>query len=429
MKGHFFVMEGSSVLEVDKQARVVVQPVIDWLMEDARHYLQRTQLLFGQFCAELIGLGIPVDRVTIHIRQLHPEFEARTLLWTSDAGGAVLHDRAHGIRNNDLFLKSPVKTVILDGQTVRRRLSDRDCPLDYPIVADLKEAGFTDYTIRPFFFAKQERMAISFATKAPEGFSDLCIAIFDALMPAFGACVELTETKRTGRMLLDTYVGSQAGGRVWSGDIRRGEGTEIEAAIWLCDLRSFSSLSSVLPRNHIIDLLNRYFDAICAPVEREGGEILKFIGDAALAIFRRDTPKASVNSAIVAAEEALKSLDSLNTALRDEGCPSWPLRCGISIHYGKMMYGNIGANNRLDFTVIGSDVNLVDRLQDLTREVDPPLVLSSCAARYTCRDSRSMGGFRFKGFTEEQEAYCLGCSAHVPCVDHEAAAKEAVSGG
>ncbi len=422
-------MEGSSALEVDKQARVAVQPVIDWLMADARQYLHRTQLLFGQFCAELLGLGIPIDRATMHIRQLHPEFEARTLLWTSDAGGAVIHDRAHGIRNNALFLESPVKTVIIDEQTVRRRLSDPDCPLDYPIVADLKESGFTDYTIRPFFFAKQERMAISFATKAPEGFSDLCLAIFDALMPAFGACVELTETKRTGRLLLDTYVGSQAGGRVWSGDIRRGQGTEIEAAIWLCDLRSFSSLSSVLPRDHIIDLLNRYFDAICEPVEQEGGEVLKFIGDAALAIFRKDTPKASVNSAIVAAEEALKSLDVLNAALRDEKCPSWPLRCGISVHYGKMMYGNIGANNRLDFTVIGSDVNLVDRLQDLTREVDPPLVLSSCAANYTCRDSRRMGRFRFKGFAEEQDAYCLGCSVDAICPDEKPAARKAVSAG
>ena len=428
MKRHLFVMEGSSALEVDKQARVVVQPVIDWLVQDARQYLHRTQLLFGQFCAELIGLGIPVDRVTIHIRQLHPEFEARTLLWTSDAGGAVIHDRAHGIRNNELFLKSPVKTVIMDEQTVRRRLSDPDCLLDYPIVADLKGAGFTDYTIRPFFFAKQERMAISFATKAPEGFSDLCIAVFDALMPTFGACIELTETKRTGRLLLDTYVGSQAGQRVWSGDVRRGEGTDIEAAIWLCDLRGFSSLSTIMPRNEVIGLLNRYFDAVCEPVEQEGGEVLKFIGDAALAIFRQDTPKASVNSAIVAAEKALKSLEVFNETLHDPSCPSWPLRCGISIHYGEMMYGNIGAMDRLDFTVIGADVNLAARLQDLTRDIDPPLVLSACAAHHSCRETRSIGRFRFKGFAKEQEAYCLG-SAHIPRTGHEAAAKKAVNAG
>ncbi len=422
-------MEGSSALDVDRQARAAVQPVVDWLVGDARQYLHRTQLLFGQFCAELLGLGIPVDRVTVHIRQLHPEFEARTLLWTSDAGGAVIHDRAHGIRNNDLFLKSPVKTVILDEQTVRRRLGDPDCPLDYPIVADLKQAGYTDYTIRPFFFAKQERMAISFATKAPESFSDLCIAIFDALMPTFGACIELTETKRTGRMLLDTYVGSQAGGRVWSGDVKRGEGSDIEAAIWLCDLRSFSSLSSIMPRDEIIGLLNRYFDAICEPVAQEGGEVLKFIGDAALAIFRKETPKASVNSAIVAAERALESLEVFNNTLHDARCPSWPLRCGISIHYGEMMYGNIGAMSRLDFTVIGSDVNLAARLQDLTREIDPPLVLSACAAHHACRETHSIGRFQFKGFNEEQEAYCLGCSAHVPRANKLALAKEAVNAG
>jgi adenylate cyclase len=251
-------------------------------------------------------------------------------------------------------------------------------------------------------------MAISLTTRRPEGFAERDIAAFESLLPAFAALIELIETRRTARLLLDTYVGPDAGSQVLAGDIQRGQGHAIEAVVWFSDIRGFSQLSNTLPSSEVIELLNAYFDVMAEPIKARGGEILKFLGDGLLAIFPVETISAQTcrnagAGALAAAEAALVGLDALNTTRRAVGQAE--IQTGIALHIGEMMYGNVGSADRLDFTVIGAAVNLVVRLEGLTRGLEPPIVCSAPLAELCGRPLRSLGLHELKGFAEPQEAF------------------------
>ncbi len=394
--------------QLDEAARERLRGVLHWLYEEAGPLLPRTSLFFGGFCAALRRAGLPVERASLHLRQLHPQFAARTLLWNADAGGAVEQDRRHGVSNTPLFLRSPVKPIYEGAPAIRRRLDGSDA-LDYPVLDDLKEQGYSDYTIRPVRYSAKQPMALSIATKAPQGFSERDLAILDALLTPFGSLLELAETRRTTGLLLDTYLGPQAGRQVLAGDILRGQGRHIEAVVWMSDLRNFTELSNSLPLDKVITLLDAYFDAMCGPVRERDGEILKFIGDSVLAVFPIPEGQAgcpvATHRALEAAEQAIERLEALNDELAGQELPR--LRAGIALHSGEVMYGNVGAADRLDFTVIGPAVNLVSRLGPLARDLDPPIVVSARLAGYLDRPLRRLGAFALKGFAETQEAYAL----------------------
>ncbi|MDX1711801.1 MAG: adenylate/guanylate cyclase domain-containing protein [Rhodovibrionaceae bacterium] len=386
------------------------QAVIAWLLDRARHTTGRTTALLSQLCERLVASGVPLDRASLHVRQLHPMFAARTLLWLSESGGSVEVDRQHGVQNTAMFLRSPVKPIYEGGEAIRRRLIDPDCPMDYPVLEDLRAQSYTDYTIRPLLFSGHRPMAIGFSTKHPEGFSEAQIETLEAVLSPLAAVLELHEQQRTARLLMDTYIGRSAGERVLGGAIRRGYGEIIPAAIWYCDLRGFSSLSEEIELDSLISTLNDYFDHVGAAIEAAGGEILKFIGDGILAIFPLENTDKTAGArasgkALEAANRALGELEDLNRKRREEGKPE--IRYGISLHIGDVMYGNVGAKARLDFTVIGPAVNLTCRLENLTRDVEPPLVLSQAFAQCCGRSVKSLGRFKLKGIAAEQEAFTL----------------------
>ncbi|MEE8187951.1 MAG: adenylate/guanylate cyclase domain-containing protein, partial [Kiloniellales bacterium] len=250
---------------------------------------------------------------------------------------------------------------------------------------------------------------VSIATDRPGGFTELDIAILDATLPAFAAVVELQQLRRTARDLLNTYVGPNTGERIFSGAIKRGDGEKIHAVLWYSDLRGFTALSETQPLDQVIALLDGYFDAIAQPVVERGGEILKFIGDAMLAIFPCDTDEAAVcgacDAAVAAAEAAVARVCALNETHRPEDGAA--IECGVAVHLGEVMYGNIGAADRLDFTVIGPAVNLVSRLEDLGAQLGQPIVVSAALAGIARREFRSLGRHPLKGIAEKQEAFTL----------------------
>jgi adenylate cyclase len=395
----------------DIQAKEAAQPVFDWLLGDGRWLLTRTTLFFAGFCNKLREIGIPVERCSLHIRQLHPQIQARSLIWNADAGGAVQIDRHRGVDNNHAYHQSPIKPIYEGQPAIRRRLESPDCLNDFSILDDLRRQQYCDYTVRPLSYSNHKNPnAISLATRRLGGFSDHDLAIFDQLMPAFASALELIETKSTARTLLDTYVGRKAGEQVLAGDITRGQGQNINAVLWMSDMRDFSGMSCDLEQDEVIALLNSYFGVMGEAIQNHGGEILKFIGDAVLAIFPTDGAcllcREPAERAVSAAEEALTALDDFNRHRR--GDKQQPIiRTGIALHIGRMTYGNVGTADRLDFTVIGSAVNLVARLEDLTKQLDPPLVFSAELAKALQRPLRSMGRFQLKGFSEPQEAFTL----------------------
>ena len=215
--------------------------------------------------------------------------------------------------------------------------------------------------------------------------------------------------RRTAVALLETYLGRESGERVLTGGIKRGQGQVIHAVLWYCDMRNFTELTEQEPLEDVIALLNRYFEIVGASIEKFGGEILKFIGDGVLAIFPlRGSANGACFACAAALDAALEALDAVKACSEErlaEGKRN--LRCGIALDRGEVMYGNVGTPSRLDFTVIGPAVNLAARLEDLTHDLDPPLVVSSAVASSTLLPMRSLGHHKFKGIEAPQEAFTL----------------------
>jgi adenylate cyclase len=252
---------------------------------------------------------------------------------------------------------------------------DGDGALPYPICDDLRAEGGTDYLAVALPYTDGEMGYVSWATRAPGGFSDEQVAALMALAPELALRVEVASAYHATQALLQVYLGRNAGDRVARGAFRRGGGERIEAAIWFCDLRGFASLCDERSPEEVVSLLDAYFEHVAGAVMAEGGEVLKLIGDALLAIFpvAGDAP-AACRRALAAAERALGALADLNVARAERGEPT--LAMGVGLHLGEVMYGNVGARDRLDFTVISSSVNEAARLESLCKPLATPLVLS-----------------------------------------------------
>ena len=394
---------------VSGEAAARAAPVIDWLIHSERIKPGRMVPLLERYAKRLVMAGVPVARLSLHIRQLHPQLAARSLVWEAERGTATELSHEHSARYEPGYQASPVKIIFEGGDAIRRRLTDPDCPLDFPILRDFQEAGVTDYMILPIGVSGGDASAISIATHAPEGFRDQDIATLQATLPAFGAILELQQLRRTARDLLSTYVGPNTGDLIFSGSVHRGDGEIIHAIVWYCDLRRFTAMSECVPLPEVISILNKCFDRMAQPVVANGGEILKFIGDAILAIFPceagADAVCTAADAAITAAEAAVAGVAALNDDLGDTGGPL--VHCGVAIHVGEVMYGNVGAADRLDFTVIGPAVNLVTRMEPLCAELEQSIVVSSSLANASQREFRSLGEYAFKGIAKKQEVFTL----------------------
>lgn len=392
------------------EARLRAVPIADWLLEQRPENTPMVEIVTA-YVERLREAGVPVDRCSLNMPQLHAQLLARSILWDSEQGAQEI-DRQHGLERNSGYLDSPVRVIYEGGGPIRRRLEDPDCEMDFPVLEDLKPQGFTDYSILPLKFSTGKLNALGFATKRPGGFSQLDLDTIDATLPALGAVMELRHVRRTSTHLLDTYLGHNAGRRVLNGTIRRGEGERIFAVLWFCDLRGFTELSEQRPMEEVVEVLNRYFDTMGMAVERRGGEILKFIGDGMLAIFPCeevvDGRCDAADRAIAGAEAALKGLGKLNKELAEEG--KGELDCGIAIHVGEVLYGNVGAADRLDFTAIGPAVNKVCRLEGLCKVQGTRIVLSEELVRRSHRLGHTfsdIGRHELKGIAGPQQAFTL----------------------
>ncbi|MFZ5790295.1 MAG: adenylate/guanylate cyclase domain-containing protein [Pseudomonadota bacterium] len=377
-----------------------------WLLEEGRRAATLDEAVAG-LGELLIAEGLPLARLGIHLRALHPQVRGLRVLWLP--GQPPLRTLyGHDSAVAEAYALSPLAAAYASGEPIRRRLEGRAEAFDFPVLHDLKDEGLTDYLVTPLTFGSGERHGVSWASRAEGGFSDQHLADIRALMPALTSMIEIHYGRRTLAYLLEVYLGREAGRRVLMGSIRRGEATTIAAALWYCDLRGFTGLSDRLERDQIIELLNDYFDCMAAPVEALGGEILKFVGDAMLAIFPMkddlDRDRACLD-ALAAAERALLDLDTLNLRRAESGKPE--LKVGLGLHAGAVSYGNIGAPARLDFTVIGPAVNLVTRIESLCPLLGQPLLASKpfaspCGSRLT-----SLGRHSLKGIEEPQEVFGL----------------------
>jgi adenylate cyclase len=378
--------------------------VIDWLMDGARSTPLAQEVLTA-ICERLTAAGLPLWRAVVFVRTLHPQILGRRFVWRPDTG-TIVTEGSFDLLDRDVFRNSPMTYVTTSGAAFRRRLADPDCPLDYPILQDLRDEGITDYLVSPLRFTNGDIHFASWATKQPGGFAESEIAALDAIVVPLTRVAEIRALHRVAGVLLSTYVGENAGARVLAGQIRRGHTDAIHAAIWLSDMRGFTMLADRLPPQALVDLLNRYFDCQVPPILEQGGEVLKFMGDGLLAIFPIGDGAAAAQvcaSALAAAHDARVNIAKLQAAADDDA----GVRFGLALHVGDVLYGNIGGGNRLDFTCIGPAVNLAARLEKLAGRLGRTILVSQEFARHSGDGLEPIGKFAVAGFAAEQTAFGL----------------------
>ena len=199
--------------------------------------------------------------------------------------------------------------------------------------------------------------------------------------------------------------------RVLTGAIGRGSVEAIRAVIWFSDLRGFTRLTDTLPRDALIEMLNDYLEAMACPVHDNHGQILKFMGDGLLATFdltARDEA-AVCRDALKAAAELRSAFLAFNQERKAAGKPVMDF--GLALHLGEVLYGNIGASDRLDFTVVGPAVNEASRIQALCRSLERNILISSTFQEVACGGPaglESLGFHALRGVREPQELFTLG---------------------
>ena len=257
-------------------------PVIDWLLHEGRH-LAAPEALVGDLCARVRSAGMPIDRVAFFFGTLHPQYFGIAMYW--DGASVRVLEASFQMRETDEVRTSPARRITEGERVIRRRLERADCPADFAVLQELRAAGMTDYVIAEVVFGNGARNSVSLATRRPGGFTDHDIFEVQRLLHPFGMAMEIHVGRALSKTLLETYLGRISGSRVLDGQIKRGDGEEIDAVIWFSDLRDSTPLSRALGERRFLELLNDYFEATAGAVLENGGEVLRFIGDASLAVF------------------------------------------------------------------------------------------------------------------------------------------------
>lgn len=344
---------------------------------------------------------LPIDLLVFHIRLPHPELVGHTCTWAPGESVEVTQ-RQHGFLESQEFQSSPMRRVMESELSLHMR---RDDPSGH---AWMELDVFQDRNLTEHIVAslgnRDGPSAVSFCTAAPSGFLPDHCALIGRILPMLRCIVELRVLRQTETILLDTYVGAASAQRILAGNVRRGQIDTLEAALMVCDLRGFTALSNRLPGARILEVLDMYFDRVVPEIIQGGGEVLKFMGDAVMAYFTNDNPEVAV---ALASNAAFSILDRL----AETKIPDFAMEASIALHYGAVSYGNIGSGGRLDFTLIGPDVNLLNRIQGACSDAGKPLLMSRRFADLLISPStRLVERRKLKGFTEEIELHEPSCA-------------------
>lgn len=392
----------------------LVQEVSDWLIHQG---LGRTdfETVIAGFCERLRAAGVPLGRGMVAVRTLHPEIDAHSFIWRPDRPLEAADFGTDEAPSED-FLASPLHYLLTHrGETeLRRRLTGPDAVLDFRVLAELRDQGFTDYCIMKVPFSvtagtdPSTGMLCSWVADAAGGFCDGDIEVLRRLVLRLALSVSTILQREITLNVLDTYVGRDAGARILSGEIRRGSLREIDAVILFMDLRGFTALADRYDGGAMAGLLNGYFERIVPPVVENGGEILKYMGDGILATFNLEDREAAdvCATGLDAALASLRAVADWNAERLTAGEPVMGL--DIAIHLGRVLSGNVGTPSRLDFTVIGAAVNEASRLEALCDSLGLNLVVSETFARAATRCGgrlKSLGRHSLRGVRGDQELF------------------------
>ncbi len=399
--------------ETDK----IAAPLIAWIIEQGLHGVSREGILKG-YCERLVQAGLPLLRFHVAQRAFHPKFGGIGFSWT----------RAEGLSHQyfqrqetpvDAWLQSPFYRMLQqDNEEFRSFFGIQDMA-DFPLIRDLSKTGATDYFATRLMFGDPgvepqdpdnpaEGMMVSWTSDRDGGFSEAELSLFRTLLPHLGLALKSSSHRQMASDLLQVYLGRDAGRRVLSGEIQRGSSQKIDAVICYFDLKGFTRLAEQLPGPDLIEMLNDYFGLAVATIQCHGGNILKFMGDGILTMFDLGSIQEDATAALAAASELRTKIAERNIERATAGLPVADFT--LALHAGEILYGNIGAENRLDFTVIGPTVNLTSRISGLHREVGQSIIVSEVvqrAAQPSPHDLVSLGRYMLRGVSEPVELYTI----------------------
>lgn len=335
----------------------------------------------------LVEAGVPIDRMNVGIRILHPLFDGMSITWTSESGAEVFYASLVDQDGSD-FRLSPFYVMLSSGMREWRMRLDTDDISRFPLLGQLKEKGFTDYLALIVAFGGAELhpqsydgLATSWSTRSPSGFSERDIAAMRAVLGPLALVFRLAIKDQITRNALNTFHGPLIGGRILSGTIKRGDGERLAAALWYSDLRNSTGLADQLPVDTFLDLLNCYFDCAAGAVMERGGQVLDIIGDAILAFFPTGEELDGTQACAKALDAAALARERL-ADLRNGACGRGAaIEFGIGVHFGDVVFGNAGTPERLKFGVLGRAVNEVARTADMAKTLRRPIVVSDEVAR------------------------------------------------
>lgn len=349
-------------------------PMVDWLLREAAYQITPEEFTTA-LAAKMLENGIAVSRLSLLIWSLHPLIAGKVYNWNKSENEVQTFAPHYEIRENPQYTNSPLRHVSDGLGGIRQKLGTEQPENSFPIMEDLRTQGATDYVAMPMRFSDGRINVLTLTCDHPDGFTTANLGLVFECMSVISRYYEVFTQRENAQSLLETYVGKRSGSRVLGGEIRRGDGDEIDAAIMFCDLRGSTRLEETMGRADYIELLNAFFETTSNIIDEHGGEVLKFIGDAVLAVFPAE------GDAAVARAQALASAQDIVARLKqlrqEDSTDNYD--CSIGIAYGNVIYGNVGSRERLDFTVIGHAANIAARLGDYGKSLGHRIVVSDQA--------------------------------------------------
>lgn len=387
-----------------------------WVCTAALEGATAEELLTG-FCEQAVAAGIPLVRVQIGTGVVHHGIRGYGMTWRRGTGIQDEEAFQHQETPDPGWYRSPpIYMLENELQFITARLDGEEKPDPWFLLYDdLLGEGVTEYHCEGFSFGWESTadhdthipdlgVITSWSTDRTGGFGPALLELRKAL-PVFGLAMKTLVFTEMAEDMMATYVGKETGRRILHGDIHRGDVRKVPAAIMLADLRGFTALSDRIPSEEMVALLNEYLDPICEAVHANGGEVLKFLGDGLLAVFTQDG-QAKASAALTAGLAAHRTVLALNRDRSNHGLPLMPL--DIALHLGDVSYGNIGAEGRLDFTVIGPAVNEAARMEAACSELGHPLLVSEALANALQQDISGLtdlGEHELRGVSTPRRLY------------------------
>jgi len=392
----------------------LIGQITDWLVDQSLGEPDIVELFEG-VCKRLYAIGVPVSRAMLMWSTLHPLFQAENVLWKRGEK-AELTQFPHQDADTKQWHRSPMY-YMLDANiaVLRRRLTGPGALLDFEIAKDLAQEGYTDYlvmaselfssSIYPNSNARRG-MFVTWASDRPGGFIDDDLAALQRIQRRLAIACKTVIQSRISNNIAEAYLGRQTGKRVLAGSIRLGDGEQTRALVWYSDLRSSTRLAETMPSDGFLQLLNVYFECAARPAIAAGGEVLAFVGDAVLAIFpiENDEELPGLTRKVTdALSQSLVLADNVNAERAEKGLE--PIRYGIGLNVGEVMYGNIGVPERLAFSAIGPTVIEVARIEKMTKSIGSRVLATREVAKVEPALWRSMGMHSLEGLGQPQELF------------------------